>query len=109
MNGPKGYAAIGVALSCGGFVSDLHANQYCDGRSGITNKNLRTNGLYRIQSANTNPTVCFKDPYTDPVNQPFPAGVVAYFGNAGFDNIIGPGLNSWHDGRKIQVGGTLNF
>jgi hypothetical protein len=78
--------------------ANIHADQYCNGRSGLQNKNLRTNGFYWIQSANTNSPVCFKDPYTDPVNQPFPSGVIAYFGNAGFDNINGPGLNNWDIG-----------
>ena len=55
----------------------VRANRLCDGRSGLNNKNLRTNGLYWLDTA------CFA--------QPTPG----YFGNGGMGVLIGPGLNNW--------------
>lgn len=74
---------------------NIHADQVCNGRSGLQNKNLRTNGMYWIGSSKrTGSADCFFDPNTDKP-KPFPTGVIAYFGNDGFDSVIGPGLNNW--------------
>ena len=55
----------------------VRANRLCDGRRELSNKDLRTNGLYWLDTA------CFA--------QPAPG----YFGNGGMGVLIGPGLNNW--------------
>lgn len=61
-------------------ADNVRADRFCNGRNELQNKNLRTNGLYWIQ------TSCFSQP---PLN---------HFGNSGFGILTGPGLNNWDIG-----------
>src|SRR6185312_8960697 len=80
-------------------ADQIRADRYCggNGRAGLTDKNLRTNGMYWLNTAtisNLN-SPCFVDPFTDPHNtstQPW------YFGTSGFDALTGPGINNWDSG-----------
>lgn len=73
----------------------VRANRLCDGRRELSNKDLRTNGLYWLDTA------CFA--------QPAPG----YFGNGGMGELSGPGLNNWDVAltKRIQIyeAGTLEF
>jgi hypothetical protein len=55
----------------------VRADRLCDGRRELSNKDLRTNGLYWLDAA------CFA--------QPAPG----YFGDGGMGVLAGPGLNNW--------------
>jgi hypothetical protein len=61
-------------------ADQVRANRVCNGRNELQNKDLRTNGLFWIN------TSCFVQPPTN------------YFGNSGFDILNGPGLNNWDIG-----------
>lgn len=58
-------------------LTNFRANRLCGGRSGLQNADLRTNGLFWLDSG------CFAAP---------PAG---YFGNSGANILTGPGANNW--------------
>jgi hypothetical protein len=78
-------------------ADQIRADRYCNGRKELANKNLRTNGMYwlntgTIASANS---PCFVDPFTDPHNT---SGQPWYFGTSGFDVLNGPGVNNWDAG-----------
>jgi hypothetical protein len=78
-------------------ADQIRADRYCNGRNGLTNKNLRTNGMYWLNTATISGlnTPCFVDPFTDPHNT---SGQPWYFGTSGFDVLPGPGINNWDTG-----------
>jgi hypothetical protein len=61
-------------------MTQLRANQVCDGRSTLKNKDVRTNGHYWFE------TSCFAKPAPN------------YFGNSAPNVITGPGVNNWDIG-----------
>lgn len=69
--------------------AQIRADRYCNGRSELQNKSLRSNGLLWID------TSCFVNPATDPHNT---SGTAWAFGTSGFDILTGPGLNNWDMG-----------
>lgn len=72
-------------------MTQFRANQLCDGRRSLKNKDLRSNGHYWFD------TSCFAVP---PAN---------YFGNTGPNIMTGPGVNNWDigAGRRISVRETM--
>jgi Carboxypeptidase regulatory-like domain len=75
-------------------ADQIRADRYCNGRNELSNKNLRTNGMYWLNTgtvASVN-SPCFVDPFTDPHNT---SGNSWYFGTSGFDILTGPGINNW--------------
>lgn len=76
-------------------AAHVRANRVCNGRTEISNKDLRANGLLWIQKS------CFVQPPTN------------YFGNSGFDILTGPGLNNWdvgvHKSFPIREAIRLDF
>ena len=58
-------------------LTNFRANRLCDGRTGLKDANLRTNGLYWLD------TGCFAAP------------AAGYFGNSGAYILTGPGANNW--------------
>src|SRR5580704_15934343 len=77
--------------------AQIRADQYCNGRNALSNKNLRKNGLYWINTgtvASVN-SPCYVSPSTDPHNT---SGTAWAFGTEHFDPLIGPGLNNWDMG-----------
>jgi len=58
-------------------LTNFRANRLCNGRSELKSTDLRTNGLYWVDTA------CFAAP---------PAG---FFGNSGTFILTGPGMNNW--------------
>lgn len=73
----------------------VRANRVCNGRTGLANKDLRTNGLVWIQDS------CFTQPAAN------------YFGTSGFDILTGPGLNNWdigiHKSFPIREATRIDF
>lgn len=61
-------------------MTHFRANQLCDGRSTLKNKNVRSNGHYWFD------TSCFAKPAPN------------YFGNSAPNIITGPGVNNWDIG-----------
>jgi hypothetical protein len=74
-------------------MTQYRANQLCDGRSSLKNKNVRTNGHYWFD------TSCFATPATN------------YFGNSAPNIITGPGVNNWDigAGKLITFGEAMNM
>ncbi len=70
-------------------ADQIRADRYCNGRTELQNKNLRSNGLVWFDTA------CFVDPATDPHNT---SGSQWYFGTSGFDILTGPGVDNWDMG-----------
>ena len=74
---------------------NVRPNRVCDGRNELSNKNLRTNGLYWID------TSCFEMP---------PSGTM---GNSGQAILIGPGINNWdigvHKDFRVSEATRLQF
>ncbi len=68
VNAPNNTAAV---------LTNFRANRLCNGRSGLSNTDLRTNGLYWIDPA------CFATPAT------------GFFGDSGANILTGPGFNNW--------------
>jgi len=58
-------------------LTNFRANRTCDGRSGLQNSDLRTNGLYWLDTA------CFSAP------------AAGFFGNSGANILTGPGISNW--------------
>lgn len=83
-------------------ADQIRADRYCNGRSELQNKNLRTNNLYWFN------TTCFVDPATDSHNT---SGSQWYFGSSGFDILTGPGVNNWDMGihKNFPIHDTFNF
>ena len=90
----------------------IRANQYCNGRNQLANRDIRSNGHYWFSDQLINGVFqnetgggCYVDPALDPVNLvngklPVVNGVQARdaFGNFQFDGMEGPGLNNWDIG-----------
>jgi hypothetical protein len=78
-------------------ADQIRADRYCNGRTELANKNLRTNGMYWMNTGTISGlnTPCFVDPFTDPHNT---SGTPWYFGTSGFDVLNGPGVNNWDAG-----------
>ncbi|SEG67084.1 Carboxypeptidase regulatory-like domain-containing protein [Bryocella elongata] len=72
--------------------ANIHADETCNGHKALANKNVRTNGNFWMAPAVASVSPCYADPYLD---HPATPGVIAWYGNAGFDDVIGPGLNNW--------------
>ena len=74
---------------------DYRANRLCNGRSEVTNTNLRTDGFQFLD------TSCFAKPLS------------GYFGTGGFDILNGPGENNWdigiHKDTQIHESVRLQF
>ncbi len=58
-------------------LTNFRANRLCNGRTVLTNRNLRANGLYWIDPA------CFATPAS------------GFFGDSGANILTGPGYNNW--------------
>lgn len=90
--------------------ANIHADETCNGHAKLANKDVRSNGHFWMAPIVAGTTNCYTDPYAD---HPATPGVIAWFGNAGFDDVIGPGLNNWdlgvHKGFELfdQVKFTL--
>ncbi len=85
----------------------IRVNTYCNGRTLLANKSIRSNGHYWLKPQTAGETEaqgnCYVDPSLDPVNRTgpnntLPDGARAAFGATGFDSITGPGLNNWDIG-----------
>ena len=91
-------------------ADQIRADRYCNGRSELKNKNLRTNGLYWIETGPVSAvnSSCFVDPATDPHNT---GGTPWSFGTSGFDILTGPGLNNWDMGvhKTFPIHDAMNF
>jgi len=61
-------------------MTNFRANRLCNGRSSMTNQDVRSNGHYWFD------TSCFAMP------------AAGYFGNSGTNIITGPGMNNWDIG-----------
>jgi len=66
-------------------MTNFRPNRVCEGRKSLTNKSIRTNGGYWIDTA------CFAAPET------------GYFGNSGTNIITGPGINNWDLGLGKEM------
>lgn len=67
-------------------MTQLRANQLCNGRSSLKNKDVRSNGHYWFD------TSCFAAPAAN------------YFGNSAPNIITGPGVNNWDIGAGKVIG-----
>jgi hypothetical protein len=89
----------------------IRANTYCDGRSALSNKDIRSNGHYWFKPQTVGQTqlqgACYVDPSKDPVNLvggslPLKPGTTerarAAFGTSSFNSMRGPGVNNWDMG-----------
>jgi hypothetical protein len=77
--------------------ANIKADRYCNGRTELVNKNLRSNGMYWLFTG-VDPVVgsaCFVNPATDPHNT---SGNPWFYGTSGFDILTGPGLDNWDTG-----------
>jgi hypothetical protein len=74
-------------------MTQYRANQLCNGRSSLRNKNVRSNGHYWFDTA------CFATPAAN------------HFGNSGPNIITGPGINNWDigAGKLIALRGAMNL
>jgi hypothetical protein len=89
---------------------NIKADRYCNGRTELENKSLRTNGMYWLFTG-VDPavgSVCFVNPATDPHNT---SGNPWYFGTSGFDILPGPGLDNWDTGvhKTFPIHESMNF
>ncbi|MGH9345275.1 MAG: hypothetical protein ACRD19_16135, partial [Terriglobia bacterium] len=89
---------------------NIKADRYCNGRSELQNKNLRTNGMYWIDTGTVTSvnSPCFVNPATDPHNT---SGSTWYFGTSGFDILTGPGINNWDMGvhKSFPIHEAIKF
>lgn len=89
---------------------NIKADRYCNGRSELQNKNLRTNGMYwlftGVDSAVN--SACFVNPATDAHNT---SGNPWYYGTSGFDILPGPGLDNWDTGvhKAFPIHESMSF
>jgi hypothetical protein len=86
--------SVGAPNNTNWSPANIRADRYCNGRRELSNKNLRSNGMYWLftgvdSSVNS---ACFVNPATDPHNT---SGSAWYFGTSGFDILTGPGINNW--------------
>lgn len=63
-------------------MTQYRADQVCDGRSSLANKDVRSNGGYWFDPS------CFAPPAAN------------HFGNVGVNTITGPGINNWDMGME---------
>jgi len=90
--------------------ANIKADRYCNGRNELQNKNLRTNGMYWLNTgtvASIN-SPCFVNPATDPHNT---SGSTWYYGTSGFDILTGPGINNWDMGvhKNFPIHDNIHF
>ena len=73
------------------------ADRYCNGRTELENKSVRSNGLYWLDTGVVSSvnSPCFVNPATDPHNT---SGTAWAFGTSRFDILTGPGLDDWDMG-----------
>lgn len=90
--------------------ANIKADRYCNGRNELSNKNLRTNGMYWLNTGtvSTVNSPCFVNPLTDPHNT---SGSTWYYGTSGFDILTGPGINNWDMGvhKNFQIHESIKF
>lgn len=90
--------------------ANIKADRYCNGRKELTNKNLRSNGFYWLNTGvvSTVSSTCFVNPATDPHNT---SGSAWYYGNSGFDILTGPGVNNWDMGvhKNFPIHDQIHF
>jgi hypothetical protein len=74
-------------------MTQYRADQLCDGRSSLKNKDVRSNGHYWFD------TGCFAKPAAN------------YFGNSAPNIITGPGVNNWDigAGKLIAFGESMDL
>jgi hypothetical protein len=74
-------------------LTNFRANRTCNGRSGLRNDDLRTNGLYWLDTA------CFAAP------------AAGFFGNSGANILTGPGVSNWDAAieKRAQLGEALKL
>ena len=74
-------------------MTQFRANQLCNGRSSLANKNVRSNGHYWFDAA------CFATPAPN------------YFGNSAPNIITGPGADNWDigAGKLIALRESVNL
>jgi hypothetical protein len=74
-------------------MTQFRADQLCNGRSSLKNKDVRSNGHYWFDTA------CFATPAAN------------YFGNSGPNIITGPGVNNWDigAGKLIALRESMNL
>jgi len=77
--------------------ANVHADETCNGHAKLANKDIRSNGNFWMAPSPGTAGNCYSDPAGDHTANPTP-GAIAWFGNAGFDDVIGPGLNNWDIG-----------
>jgi Carboxypeptidase regulatory-like domain len=96
----------------------IRANTYCNGRSALTSKDVRSNGHYWLKGQTVGQTqfqgACYVDPSKDPVNLTGPGGTLpgrAAFGTTSYDSMTGPGLNNWDIGthKSFTLYREMNF
>ena len=92
--------------------AQIRADRYCNGRSELSNKNLRTNGMHWLytgsDTALTPASPCFVNPAIDPHNT---SGSTWYYGTGGFSILNGPGINNWDSGvhKNFTIHDTTVF
>ena len=74
-------------------AANIRANRTCDGRSGLQNKNVRSNEYQWLE------TTCFTAPAS------------GFFGNGGFDILNGPGINNTDFGahKSFHIYDNVSF
>jgi hypothetical protein len=90
--------------------ANIKADRYCNGRNELQNKNLRTNGMYWLNTGTVAAvnSPCFVNPATDPHNT---SGSTWYYGTSGFDILTGPGINNWDMGvhKNFAIHENIRF
>ena len=76
---------VSAPNTSGAVFTNFRANRLCNGRSELTNTNLRANGGYFLDPS------CF--------GRPTPG----LFGTSGFDILSGPGINNWDVGLLKDI------
>jgi hypothetical protein len=96
----------------------IRPNTYCNGRTALANKDVRSNGHFWLKGQNEGQTqlqgACYVDPSKDPVNLTGPGGTLpgrAAFGTTSFNNIPAPGLNNWDIGthKSFSIHREMTF
>jgi hypothetical protein len=90
--------------------AQIRVDQYCNGRNALSNKNLRTNGLYWLftGAVASVSSPCYVNPAADPHNT---SGTAWAFGTEHFDPLTGPGINNWDTGvhKTFSIHEAINF
>jgi hypothetical protein len=91
-------------------ADQIRADRYCNGRDELKHRDLRSNGMYWINTGTVSAvnSPCFVDAFTDPRNT---SGQPWYFGTSGFDILTGPGINNWDLGvhKAFPIHDTMQF